>query len=241
VVATIGTTATTAIDPVLDIARVARAERMWLHIDAALAGNAMILPECRALFAGTELADSLVFNPHKWLGTTFDMSAYFVRDTAHLVRVMSTNPSYLRTARDGVVRNYRDWGIPLGRRFRALKLWFLLRDQGVRRIQARLRRDLDNAAWLRQRVDSTPGWARVAPVPLQTVCVRHVPSGMTETQIDAHNRDWVERINHSGRAYLTPTVVRGRQIVRVSIGAEATERSDVEALWACMQSEARRR
>jgi aromatic-L-amino-acid/L-tryptophan decarboxylase len=160
IVATVGTTATTAIDPLSEIADFASAHGLWLHVDACLAGTAMILPECRALFRGVDRADSLVWNPHKWLGTTFDFSAYYVRDPGHLVRVMSTNPSYLQTTVDGQVRNYRDWGIPLGRRFRALKLWFLLREQGVAGLQARVRRDLANAQWLAQQVDAAPGWQR---------------------------------------------------------------------------------
>jgi aromatic-L-amino-acid decarboxylase len=239
VVATVGTTATTAVDPIDAIADVARAEGLWLHVDAALAGSAMILPECRVHWRGVEHADSVVLNPHKWLGTTFDLSAYYVRDPIHLVRVMSTNPSYLRTNADGSVRNLRDWGIPLGRRFRALKLWFLLRDQGVSGLQTRLRRDLSNAAWLKEQVDRASGWECAAPVPFQTVCVRHVPEGMHEPDaVDAHNLAWAERINQSGEAYLTPTVLKGRQIVRVSIGAEATELRDVVTLWDQMQREA---
>ncbi len=237
VVAAVGTTATTAVDPLSAIADVARKYEMWLHVDAALAGSAMILPECRAAWAGVEHADSLVWNPHKWLGSTFDLSAYYVRDPDHLIRVMSTSPSYLKTSVDGEVRNFRDWGIPLGRRFRALKLWFLLRDEGVSGLQARLRRDLANAAWLKDQIDRTPGWERVAPVPFQTVCVRHAPEGMTSAEADAHNLAWALRINRSGEAYLTPTVLKGRQIVRISIGAEATERSHVEALWARMKRE----
>ena len=137
----------------------------------------MICPEYRWMWDGVEGADSLVFNPHKWLGTGFDLSAYYVRDPEHLVRVMSTDPSYLRTAQDGLVRNLRDWGIPLGRRFRALKLWFLIRDYGVEGLQARVRRDIDNAAVARGQIDAAPDWERLAPVPLQTVCLRHVPRG----------------------------------------------------------------
>ncbi len=131
VVATTGTTTSTAIDPLAAIARVAQARGVWLHVDAAMAGSAMILPECRYMWEGVEQADSLVVNAHKWLGAAFDCSLYYVRDPEHLVRVMSTNPSYLQTAADGQVKNYRDWGLPLGRRFRALKLWFLIREQGV--------------------------------------------------------------------------------------------------------------
>ncbi len=240
VVATVGTTGTTAVDPVSAIAEVARESGIWLHVDAALAGSAMILPECRVHWSGVEDADSVVFNPHKWLGTTFDLSAYYVRDAVHLVRVMSTNPSYLRTSVDGEVRNFRDWGIPLGRRFRALKLWFLLREQGASGLRARLRRDLENAAWLTQQVDAAAGWERMAPVPFQTVCVRHVPAGLGAAEVDAHNRGWAQRVNESGQAYLTPSVLKGKQMVRVSIGAEATERADVEALWQQMQREAGR-
>jgi aromatic-L-amino-acid decarboxylase len=150
---------------------------------------------------------------------------------------MSTNPSYLRTSVDGEVKNFRDWGIPLGRRFRALKLWFLLRDQGASGLRERLRRDLANAAWLKDEIDRTKGWERVAPVPFQTVCVRHVPERMSDAQVDEHNRAWASRINESGRAYVTPSVLKGRQIVRVSVGAEATERRDVEALWEQMRHE----
>ena len=163
VVATTGTTTTTALDPVAEIARVVAGTGIWLHVDAAMAGSAMVLPECRWMWEGVEAADSLVLNPHKWLGAAFDCSVYYVRDAAHLVRVMSTNPSYLQTAADGVVKNYRDWGIPLGRRFRALKLWFLIREQGVRGLQARLRRDLDNARWLEGQVSSDARLAGAGP------------------------------------------------------------------------------
>src|SRR6266480_820185 len=142
-------------------------------LDAALAGSAMILPECRWMWEGIEMADSLVLNPHKWLGVAFDCSLYYVRDPEHLVRVMSTSPSYLRTAADEKVKNLRDWGLPLGRRMRALKLWFLLREKGISGLQQRLRRDMANAQWLAEAVGSTPEWHVLAPVPLQTVCVRH--------------------------------------------------------------------
>ena len=238
-VATVGTTGTTAVDPVRGMAELARAHGLWLHVDAAMAGSAMILPECRPLWDGVEQADSVVFNPHKWLGVAFDLCAYYVRDPGHLTAVMSTNPSYLQTAADARVKNFRDWGIPLGRRFRALKLWFLLREQGAEGLRARLRRDLANARWLQEQVDAAPDWQRLAPVPLQTVCLRHAPPGLDETALAAHNRGWVERLNRSGRAYLTPAVIRGTQLVRVSIGAETTERAHVERLWAAMQAAAR--
>jgi len=240
VVAAIGTTATTAVDPLAGIAKLAADHGLWLHVDAALAGAAMICPEYRALWEGVEAADSIVLNPHKWLGTGFDLSAYYVRDPEHLVRVMSTDPSYLRTAQDGLVRNLRDWGIPLGRRFRALKLWFLIREYGVEGLQERIRRDVDNAQWLAAQVDAEPGWERLAPVPLQTVCLRHVPAALADDEpaLTAHNRAIAERINQEGRFYLTSAELKGRQIVRVSIGAQATERVHVEALWRDVRSAA---
>jgi aromatic-L-amino-acid decarboxylase len=239
-VATTGTTGTTALDPVAGMA--ARAERhgLWLHVDAALAGTAMVLPECRGMWEGIERADSLVFNPHKWMGIGFDFSAYFVRDPQHLVRVMSTNPSYLRTAHDAEVRNLRDWGIPLGRRFRALKAWFHLVDVGVEAIQARIRRDLENARWLAAQVDAAPGWERLAPVPLQTVCLRHLPPGeREEARLGAHNLEIANLVNRGGKAYVTPSVLKGRQMIRVSVGAEGTEREHVEAVWKLLQEAAR--
>ncbi len=240
IVATVGTTSTTAMDPVQGAAALAHKHGLWLHLDAAMAGTAMILPECRALWQGCEGADSIVLNPHKWMGAGFDFSAYYVRDPQHLIRVMSTNPSYLRTAQDGEVKNFRDWHIPLGRRFRALKLWFLLLEQGVEGVQARIRRDLAHAQWLKNQVDDDPRWERLAPVYLQTVCMRHRPPGVTdEGQLARHNQEIARRINESGKAYLTPSMVKGKQLLRISIGAESTERSHVAALWQELQSTAR--
>lgn len=231
VVATTGTTATTALDPIGAIAEIAHAHGLWFHVDAAMAGAAMILPECRWMWAGIEGADSLVFNAHKWLGAVFDCSLYYVRDPQTLVRVLSTNPSYLQTAADGRVKNLRDWGIPLGRRFRALKLWCLIREQGVDGLAVRLRRDLANAQWLAAAVCAEPGWRLLAPVPLQTLCVRHELPGLSGEALDRHTLDWCERINASGAAYLAPAQLDGRWMVRISIGSIDMERAHVEALW----------
>ncbi len=235
VVATTGTTACTAIDPIGEIAAAAKRHGLWLHVDSAMAGSAMILPECRWMWEGIEGADSLVLNPHKWLGVPFDCSLYYVRDPEHLVRVMSTNPSFLQSSVDGQVRNLRDWGIPLGRRFRALKLWFVIREQGVAGLQARLRRDIGNARKLAAEVAATPGWHIVAPVTLQTVCLRHEPVGLEGDALDAHTRAWAEAVNRSGEAYVTPATLDGRWMVRVSIGALRTELEDVMAGWAVMR------
>lgn len=240
IVATTGTTTTTALDPIAAVAAVAQREKLWLHVDAAMAGSAMILPECRWMWDGIEGADSIVLNTHKWLGVAFDCSLYFVRDSSHLVRVMSTNPSYLQSGVDAQVKNLRDWGIPLGRRFRALKLWFLLREQGVEGLARRLRRDLANAQWLAEQIRAAAGWRVLAPVPLQTLCVRHEPTGLDGEALDRHTLAWAERINASGGAYLTPAQLGGRWMVRVSIGGLQTEREHVDALWALMRSTAER-
>jgi aromatic-L-amino-acid decarboxylase len=237
-IATTGTTTTTALDPVDAIANVARRHNIWVHVDAALAGSAMILPECRWMWTGIEFADSLVFNPHKWLGAAFDCSLYYVRDPEHLVRVMSTNPSYLQSAVDNRVKNLRDWGIPLGRRFRALKLWCLIREQGVEGLQSRLRRDLANAQWFAEQVRATQNWRVLAPIPLQTVCIRLEPPGLEGEALDKHTLAWVEQVNCSGGAYLTPAILDGRWMVRVSIGAIQTERQHIEALWKLIRHEA---
>jgi glutamate/tyrosine decarboxylase-like PLP-dependent enzyme len=238
-VATTGTTTTTALDPVAAIGGVARRHGLWLHVDSAMAGSAMILPECRWMWQGVEGADSLVLNPHKWLGAAFDCSLYYVRDPQHLIRVMSTNPSYLRSSVDGEVKNFRDWGIPLGRRFRALKLWCLLRAEGVEGLQARLRRDLANARWLADEAARAPDWTILAPAPLQTLCLRHEPPGLAGESLDRHTLAWADAVNRSGEAYLTPATLQGRWMVRVSIGALPTEREHVADLWRVMREAAR--
>ena len=231
IVATVGTTGTTALDPVARIGELARAHGAWLHVDAALAGTAMACPELRWMWDGVDQADSVVWNPHKWLGIGFDCTAYHVRDPDHLVRVMATDPSYLRTAQDGAVKNYRDWGIALGRRFRALKVWFVLSAMGVEGVRAEVRRHMALAEAFARNVDRAAGWERLAPVPLQTVAFRHRPPGLDGQALDAHNLALARAINASGRAYLTPAVVKGVQLLRVSVGATATTADDVAALW----------
>jgi aromatic-L-amino-acid decarboxylase len=240
IVCSVGATGTTAMDPVAAIATVANQHGVWLHVDAAMAGSAMLLPECRHLWQGVEQADSLAWNPHKWMGTILDTALFYVRDVEHLERVMSTNPAYLRSEADGEVTQYRDWGIPLGRRFRALKLWFHLRLDGIDAIRTRLRRDLDNAQWFKEQVEAADNWEVLAPVPLQTVCIRHVPldahnKPLGGDALDQHTLAWVNRINGSGAAFLSPSVLDGRWMARVSIGVEDTEREHVQRLWQLLQ------
>jgi len=231
VVASVGSTGVTAFDPVAEIAEVTAKHDIWLHVDAAMAGSAMLLPECRHLWEGVEAADSISWNPHKWMGTILDCSLMYVRDVQHLVRVMSTNPSYLRSNVDDEVRQYRDWGIPLGRRFRALKLWYHLGIDGIESIRTRLRRDLDNARWFADAVAASENWSVLAPVKLQTVCIRHEPPGIEGEALDRHTLAWVNAINQSGVAFMSPSMLNDRWMVRVSIGVEATTREHVEKLW----------
>jgi len=235
VIASIGSTGVTAFDPLEDIVGIAGPAGIWVHVDAAMAGSAMLLPECRHLWQGVEGADSLSWNPHKWMGTILDCSLFYVRDPQHLIRVMSTNPSYLRSTVDGEVTQYRDWGIPLGRRFRALKLWFHLRLDGPESIRERLREDLANAAWLAEEVSRTPDWRVVSPVTLQTVCIRHEPEGLQGEELDAHTLRWVGKINQSGAAFMSPSKLDDGWMVRVSIGVESTTRDHVRRLWELMR------
>lgn len=241
IVCSVGATGTTAMDPVAEIAAIASEHKIWLHVDAAMAGSAMLLPECRHLWEGVEQADSMAWNPHKWMGTILDTALFYVRDVEHLERVMSTNPAYLRSGADGQVTQYRDWGIPLGRRFRALKLWFHLRLDGVDSIRSRLRRDLDNAQWFREQVEAVEGWEVLAPVPLQTVCILHTPRSengepLAGDALDEHTLRWVDSINSSGQAFLSPSILDGRWMVRVSIGVEGTTREHVAQLWELLQT-----
>lgn len=239
VVACVGSTAVTAFDPLEDIADVCEANGIWLHVDAAMAGSAMLLPECRHLWQGVERADSMAWNPHKWLGTILDCSLFYVRDTDHLQQVLSTNPSYLRGSTDGQVTQYRDWGVPLGRRFRALKLWFHLALDGPEALRTRLRRDLDNARWLADQVEAHPDWEMLTPLTLQTLAIRHNPNGELEGEaLDKHTLHWVGEINDSGDAFLSPSVLGERWMVRVSVGVESTEREHLERLWALLQERA---
>ncbi len=241
VVASLGSTGATAFDPLPEIVTIAAEYEAWVHVDAAMAGSAMLLPEQRELFSGVEHADSLSWNPHKWMGTILDLSVLYLRDPDHLIRVMSTNPSYLRSTSGGEATQYRDWGIPLGRRFRSLKLWYQLRIDGPEAIRARLRRDLDNAQWFAAEIASRPGWEVVAPVRLQTVCVRHTPSHIDATNsagVSEHNLGWVRSLNQSGDAFLSPSLLDDVWMARVSIGVEATERHHLERLLELMEEHA---
>ena len=233
VTASVGTTSSTAVDPVADIAAVCREHGVWLHVDAAYAGTAAVLPEMRWILDGLDLADSYVFNPHKWMLTSFDCSAFYVADRAHLIETLTILPEYLRNTatESGEVIDYRDWQVPLGRRFRALKLWFVIRSYGVEGIRRHVRSGIELADTLAGWVEEDPDFELAAPHPFGLVCLRHRDG-------DRVNRRILESINASGDAYLTHTVLDGSYTIRVAIGAPATTLDHVETLWKRIRREA---
>lgn len=232
VVATVGTTSSTAIDPLAAIGPLARREGLWLHVDAAFAGSAAIVPELRPILAGVEHADSLVMNPHKWLLVNHDCSAYFVRDPVALQRSFSTSPEYLKTAVDARVVNYRDWGIPLGRRFRALKLWFVIRSYGVEGLRTMIREHVRLGRRFASWVEAEPALELAAPAPLGLVCFRcRARPGEGPEAADARSRALHEHLNRAGDFFLTHTVLGGRYTIRLALGHASTTEALLQRLW----------
>jgi len=228
VVATVGTTSTTSVDPVPAIAELCAAEGLWLHVDAAYAGSAALCPEHRWCLDGCERADSLVFNPHKWLFTPIDASALYTRHPDIFRRAFSLVPEYLTTPVSGQVVDLMDYGVQLGRRFRALKLWWVLRCFGLEGIRERLRRHVAMAADFAAWVDAAPNFERLAPAPFSVVCFRARPAGVDGEALDRLNMELMERVNASGEVFLSHTKLDGRVSLRVAIGNLATVESDLE-------------
>ncbi len=218
VVAAIGTTGTTAIDPLEEITKLTQKYNLWLHVDAALAGTALILPEMRWMVNGMEQADSLVLNPHKWMFTNFDASVYFVKDKGALINTFSESPEYLKTKEDSEVTNYRDWGVPLGRRFRALKLWFVIRSFGVEKLQEKIRLHLQLSQRFKSWVEESAQFQLMAPVNLNTICFRYSNTNKPKDEINLISEQLLEQINNSGKAYLTHTKLNGWFTLRLVIG-----------------------
>ncbi|MBV8116534.1 MAG: amino acid decarboxylase, partial [Candidatus Eremiobacteraeota bacterium] len=237
IVATVGTTSTTSIDPVPAIAEVAVRHRVWLHVDAAYAGMAAIVPEFRALLDGVERADSLVVNPHKWIFVPMDLSVLFVKDEAMLRRAFSLTPEYLTTP-EGDAVNYMDYGLQLGRRFRALKLWFVVRHFGVAGIRERLRGHIELAQAFATWVDADPDWEVLAPHPLSVVCFRY--RARPPAELDAFNERLMHTVNATGELFLSHTKIDGGFALRLAIGNLRTQRSDVEFAWEVLRREADR-
>jgi aromatic-L-amino-acid decarboxylase len=237
-VATVGTTSTTSIDPVPAIAALCARERMWLHVDGSYGGVAAVVPEMRHVLAGVELADSLVVNPHKWLFTPIDLSAMFTRRPDVLKRAFSLVPEYLVTREQSEVVNLMDYGVQLGRRFRSLKLWMVIRAFGAEGLAARLRQQMEMARDFAGWVDAAPDWERVAPVPFSLVCFRCAPRGTSEAEREALNAAILERVNASGRAYLSHTKLNGRYVLRLAIGNMRTEPRHVSDAWRLLREAA---
>ena len=231
--ATIGTTSSNAIDPVREIASIAREQGLWLHVDAAMSGTAALCPEFRWTHDGVELADSYCFNPHKWMFTNFDCDCFYVRDRAALIRALSVLPEYLRNraTESGAVIDYRDWQIPLGRRFRALKLWFVIRHYGVEGLRHHVRRHVELAQQFASSVRADASFELAAPAPLNLVCFRHRAG-------DEANQRIMDRLNASGDLYLTHTRLNDRLTLRMSIGQSQTELRHIECAWQRIREEA---
>ncbi len=233
VIAAVGTTSTLALDPLVPIGDICERYGIWLHVDAAMAGTAAVLPEKRYILDGMENADSFVFNPHKWMFTNFDCSAYYVKDPRHLVQTFTIDPEYLKTDYDMKVKNYRDWGIPLGRRFRALKLWFVIRSYGVEGIRARVREHIKIASEFAEHIRKDKDFELLAPVDLNLVCFRLNPQGssLEPDAVNELNKNLMDALNKTGKLFLTHTKLNGQFTLRMSIGGVWTEKRHIEDAW----------
>ena len=234
VCATIGTTASNALDPLEEIGAICRAEGIWLHVDAAMSGNAAICPEYRYILNGIELADSFCFNPHKWMFTNFDCDCFFVSNRKAVIDTFSVLPEYLRNraTESGAVIDYRDWQIPLGRRFRALKLWFVIRSYGVQGLRHHVREHIRLAQQFASWVESDPDFDISAPAPLNLVCFRHKNG-------DEFNRQLLNRLNRDGQIFLSHAVLDDRYTIRFCVGQTNTRSQHVNAAWQHIQQNAR--
>jgi len=231
VTATVGSTSTTSIDPVPEIADVCARERVWLHVDAAYAGSAAVVPELRGLLRGCERADSLVMNPHKWLFVPVDLSAFYTRRPEVVKAAFSLVPEYLRTPEESVAPNMMDYGVSLGRRFRALKLWMVIRAFGQEGLATRIREHVRLAQVFRGWVEQDRAFEVVAPTPLSVVCFRWRGQGLSAEDADRANEKILDAVNLSGEAYLSHTKLRGRIVLRLAIGNVGTEERHVQKAW----------
>jgi len=242
VVAAIGTTGTMAMDPLKRITKITKKHNIWLHVDAAYAGSALLLPEYQHLINGLENADSFVFNPHKWLFTNFDCSAYFVKDKDALVNTFAILPEYLKTKTDGLVANHCDWGIPLGRRFRSLKLWFVLRHYGLKGLQEKLRFHIELAEWLKDEIVKSPDFEMAVPRSMNLLCFYYKPSHLKNISIEKQNmlnEKLLNNLNSSGEIYLTHTKINDVFILRISIGQTNVRHTHISKAWRFIQEMAK--
>jgi aromatic-L-amino-acid decarboxylase len=239
VVAAIGTTGTVSVDPLKEIAAICKRYDIWLHVDAAYAGTALLLPEYRWMIDGIEQVDSFVFNPHKWMFTNFDCSVYFVKKAEILIKTFEVLPEYLKTKSRGLVNDYRDWGVPLGRRFRALKLWFVMRSMGIEGIQEKLRYHIQLNQSFSESISKSPGFEIAMEPFLNFTCFRLRPEGMESTELlNKLNERFLEEINASGRVFLTHTKINDLYTIRMIIGQTYVEEKHVELALSEIQSAA---
>jgi len=239
VVATLGTTGTTSVDPLRAIGEICCENKVWLHVDAAMAGTALILPEFQWMLDGKENIDSFVFNPHKWMFTNFDCTAYFVKDARALIKTFEILPEYLKTRTRGKVNDYRDWGVPLGRRFRALKLWSVIRTYGVDGLRDKVRNHISIAAELSEMISKEIDFEILAPVIICVVCFRFIPAGYDEDQINVFNEKLNHRLNDSGKLYLSHTVLEGRYTLRMVTAQTNVTIEHVQKAWLLIKETAR--
>ncbi len=238
VIATVGTTSSTAIDLVPAIGELCQSQNIWLHVDAAFAGSAAIIDDKKYLLNGVEYADTCVINPHKWLYTNFDCSAFYVKDPALLKNTLSILPEYLKTSVDEEVKNFRDWGIQLGRGFRSLKLWFVLRSYGKQGLQELIEHHLNLAQNFKKWIQNHQHFELMAPVPVSLVCFRVSNGSLSENELNDLNQKLLERINATGKAFLSHTTLNGKFVLRMAIGQRTTELEHIEKTWDIIKSEA---
>jgi len=239
VIATIGTTGTAAVDPLRAIGEICNELGIWLHVDAAMAGTALILPEFQWMLDGREYIDSFVFNPHKWMFTNFDCTAYFVKDASSLIKTFEVLPEYLKTRTRGIVNDYRDWGVPLGRRFRALKLWSVIRSYGIEGLREKIRSHISFAGNLADMISSEKDFEMLAPVSISVVCFRYSPQGYTEDQINEINERLNHLLNDSGKMYLSHTSLNGKYTLRMVTAQTNVTIDHVIRAWELIKTTAR--
>ena len=240
VVAAIGTTSSTAIDPIKEIGMICKKHQVFLHVDAAYAGTALLLPEMRWMSEGMEYADSFVFNPHKWMFINFDCSVLYVKNKRDLINTFSILPEYLKTPEDQQVNNYRDWGIQLGRKFRALKLWFVIRSYGLEGLRNRIRDHIRYGKWLAKEINLHPDFELLAPVPLNLVCFRYHPPQLHDEQVlNKLNEELLTSLNNSGKILITQTKLNGKYTLRVVSGQARSSMEDTKKGWSIIQEYAK--
>lgn len=237
VVSALGTTSSTAVDPIDEITQITQKYGLWHHIDAAFAGTALLLPEFQHLIQGHQGADSYVFNPHKWMFTNFDCTVFFIREPQYLVNTFSLTPEYLKTQLDDQVNNYRDWGIQLGRRFRALKLWFVIRTYGMEGIRAKLRNHLELAQKAKSWIENEADMEILAPVNFNTICFRMNPANLPSDQLNSLNESWMNRVNQTGKVFFSHTKLNGSYVIRWVIGQTDVQEKHIAAAWSLLKEE----